>query len=148
MTALKLKIVTPEKVVYENEVVKISLPTPDGEITVLPHHIPLITILAAGELRLTDMSGAEHIMAVAGGFVEVRGGTEIIILADNADRVEEIDVTEAEAARARAEEQMRKIANKEDVDYARLQAVIEREMNKLRVGRKYKDVKKGRQVGE
>ena len=73
MSTLNFKIVTPEKTVYENNgVLQISLPTMTGEITVLPNHIPLVTVLKAGELKLKDNAG-DQVIAVAGGFVEVKG---------------------------------------------------------------------------
>jgi len=140
MTNLKLKIATPEKVIYENEILQVSIPTMDGEITVLPNHIPLVSVLKAGELKIKDNSG-ELVMAVAGGFLEVRGNNELVILADNAERAELIDLDRAEEAKKRAEEEMNKAKAGEDVDFARLQAVIDREMNRIKVGKKYKNVK-------
>jgi len=134
-----LKIATPERVVYENDVLQISIPTASGEITVLPHHTPLVSVLSAGELRIKDQSG-DQTLAVVGGFLEVRPNNELIILADHAQRAEEIDVTVAEAARARAEEQMKQLKSGENVDYARLQALIDRETNKIKVGKKYKNL--------
>lgn len=134
---LKFKIVTPEKVIYENEISQISIPTMNGEVTILPNHIPLVSVLKAGELKIKDKDG-EHNMAVSGGFLEVRGNNEIIILADHAERAEEIDLQKAEEARQRAEEQMKEVKNVQDVDYAKLQAVIEREANKMRIAKKYR----------
>lgn len=140
MSTLSFKIVTPEKTVYQNSgVLQVSLPTLNGEITVLPNHIPLVTVLKAGELKLKDNAG-DHIIAVAGGFVEVKGENQIVVLADNAERAEEIDVTRAEDARKRAEEEMAKIKNVQDVDFAKLQAIIDREMNRIRVAHKYKNL--------
>lgn len=133
---INFKITTPEKTVYENDTVEqVTLPTMDGEITVLPGHIPLVSILKAGEMLIKDRTG-EHPIAVAGGFLEVRGNSEIVILADNAEAATEIDIARAEAARVRAEQQMKE-KSVADVDYARLQAVIDREMNRIRVGKKY-----------
>lgn len=134
---LKFKIVTPEKTIYENEISQVSVPTMEGEVTILPNHIPLISILKAGELRFKDKQG-EHQMAVSGGFLEVRGKNEIVILADSADRVAEIDVAKAEEAKKRAQEQMANLKNAQDVDYAKLQAIIDRELNKLKVAKKYR----------
>lgn len=138
MATLHFKIVTPEKTVFTCEASQVTIPTQSGEITVLPNHIPLVSVLQAGELKVTDSSGAEKIMAVAGGFLEIRGKNEIVILADNAERVEEIDVARAEEARQKAEEQMKKLEKTQDVDFARLQAVIEREMNRIKIGKKYR----------
>lgn len=136
---MKFKIVTPEKTIYENEIFQVSIPTTSGEITVLPHHIPLVSVLAAGELKIKDKQGENHI-AVSGGFLEVKGNNEIIILADHAERAEEIDLQKAEEARMRAEEQMKNIKNVQDVDFAKLQAVIDREVNKMRVAKKYRNI--------
>jgi F-type H+-transporting ATPase subunit epsilon len=136
---LKIKIVTPEKVVYENEVFQVSIPTMSGEITVLKNHIPLVSVMKAGELRIKDKSGEVH-LAVSGGFVEVRGNNEIVLLSDYAERVEEIDVQRAEEARKRAEEQMKQAKNIENVDFAKLQALIDRNMNRIRIARKYRSL--------
>ena len=137
--SINLKITTHERIIYENQVEQVSIPTTTGEITILPHHSPLVSILQAGEMKVKDEKG-EQVIAVAGGFLEVRANNEVIILADNAERAEAIDLDRAEEARKRAEEQMAKLKGQEDVDYARLQAVIDREMNRIRVGRKYKNV--------
>ncbi len=134
---LKFKIVTPESVVYEDEIFQVTIPTMEGEITVLPMHIPIISVLQAGELKIKDKDG-EHPIAVAGGFLEVRGNSEIIILADNAERAGDIDLDRAEAARKRAQEQLEKAGKESNVDFAKLQAVIDREMNRIRVGKKYR----------
>jgi len=137
---LKLKIATPEKVVFENDILQVSIPTSSGEITVLPHHIPLVSVVIAGELKIKDSNG-EVIMAIAGGFLEIRGNNEIIILADNAEQAEKIDIDRAQKAHVRAIKEMEEAKNRSDVDFAKLQAVVDREMNRLKVGKKYKDVK-------
>jgi|SRR3989339_2209082 len=140
MQNIHLKIATPEKVIYENDVFQVSIPTMDGEITVLPNHVPLVSVLKAGEMKIVDKDG-EQILAVSGGFLEVRGQNEIVILADNAERATEIDIDRAEQARIRAEELMKQTKSVEDVDFAKLQAMIDREMNRIKVGRKYKNIK-------
>jgi len=134
---LQFKIATPERVVYEDEINQASIPTTSGEITILPNHIPLVSVLQAGEIKITDKDG-EHVLAVAGGFLEVRDNNEIIILADNAERAEEIDLERAEEARKRAEKEIEQFKSSENVDFAKLQAVIDREMNRIRIGKKYK----------
>ena len=136
-SSIKFKIVTPEHIVYENEISSVSIPTTTGEITILPNHIPLVSVVAPGEMKIKDASG-EQILAIAGGFVEVRTNNEVVILADNAERADEIDVARAEAAHKRAEEAMQQAKNVQDVDFARLQAVMERELNRVRVGKKYR----------
>ena len=139
ISTLKFKIVTPEKVIYESEILQVTLPTMSGEITILPNHIPLISVLKAGEIKIKDKNG-EHNLAVSGGFLEVRGNNEIIILADHAERVADIDLAKTEEAKQRAEEQMKKIKDVQDVDYARLQAVIDRELNKIKIAKKYRNL--------
>lgn len=140
MKLIHFKITTPEKIVYENDIVQLSVPTTTGEITILPNHIPLISILQSGELKLKTASGEEQVMAVAGGFLEVRNNNEVVILADNAEVAEQIDIDRAERARAKAIEEMAS-KNREDVDYTKLQAVIEREMNRVKIGKKYRKIK-------
>lgn len=135
--SIKFKIVTPERIVYENDVLQVSIPTTTGEITILPNHMPLISVVSAGELKIKDVSG-EHTIAIAGGAVEIKPGNEVVILADHAERADEIDLLRAEEAKMRAEEQMQKLKNIEDVDYAKLQAVMERELNRIRIGKKYR----------
>ncbi|TSC84825.1 MAG: F-type H+-transporting ATPase subunit epsilon [Parcubacteria group bacterium Gr01-1014_13] len=139
MSTLKFKIVTPEKVIYENEILQVTIPTMSGEITILPNHIPLVSVLKAGEMRIKDKDGEQN-LAVSGGFLEIRGNNEIVILADHAERAIDIDTAKAEEAKQRAEEQMKNLKNVQDVDYARLQAVIDRELNKIKIARKYKNL--------
>ena len=137
---LKFKIATPERVVYEDEVLQASIPTTSGEITVLPGHIPLVSVLQAGEIRIKDKEG-DHVFALAGGFLEVRGNDELIILADNAERAGDIDLERAEEARKRALKEIEEAKGRQDFDFAKLQAVIDREINRVRVGKKYKNLK-------
>ncbi|MFA7315140.1 MAG: ATP synthase F1 subunit epsilon [Candidatus Magasanikbacteria bacterium] len=137
---IKFKIVTPEKLVYENEIYQVSIPTTSGEITVLPNHIPMVSVLAVGELKIVDKEG-EHPYAVAGGFLEIQNENNIVILADKVERADVIDVERAQEARKRAEEEMEKAKAGEDIDFARLQSLIDKEMNRIRVGNKYRKLK-------
>ncbi len=141
MKSLKFRIATPERVVYENDnVEQVTIPTTTGQITVLPNHIPLVSIIQSGELKIKDPSG-ESVIAIASGFLEIRGNNEIVVLADHAEKAEEIDLDRAEEARKKAEEQMKQVKSVEDVDFARLQSKIDREMNRLKIGKKYKNIK-------
>lgn len=142
MSKISLKIVTPEKVIYQNDQIdQVSIPTSTGEITVLPNHIPLVSILQSGEMVFKE-NGQDQYFALSGGFLEVKDHSEVLILADNVERAHEINIEKAESAKARAEEQMKEMKNREDVDFARLQAVIDREANRLRVGKKYRKLPK------
>jgi len=135
MPKIKFKIVTPEKVVYENEVDQATLPTQMGEITVLPNHIPLLSALAAGELVIKT-GGTEVALAIAGGFAEIKKN-EIVVLTENAERAEEIDVARAEEAKKRAAQLLHEMKDKEAVDYTGLAAKMEKELARLRVARKH-----------
>lgn len=136
-TKLKFKIVTPNGVIYEDEIDQLTIPTASGEITVLPNHIPLISILSAGEL-VVKKEGVEIPMSVSSGIVEVRPNNELHIMAETAERAEHIDVERAEAGRLRAEELMKQQKFVDDVDFARVVAKMEKELARLRVGKKYK----------
>ena len=138
MSTLQFKIVTPAGITYSDDNVdQVTIPTTTGEITILPNHIPLVSILMPGELVIKK-GGQTIALAVGGGMVEVRPHNEVYILADAAERAEHIDVDAAEAARARAEKLMQEQKDMADVDFAKLQAVVDRELARSRVGRKYR----------
>jgi F-type H+-transporting ATPase subunit epsilon len=99
---IHLEIITAERVVLSDDVDQINAPTKDGRIGILPRHMPLLTILDAGELDIIK-NGETTPFAVTGGFMEVLPN-RVTILADSADRADEIDEARAEAARKRAEE--------------------------------------------
>jgi F-type H+-transporting ATPase subunit epsilon len=103
---LKLIIVSPERELYSGEVDVLLAPGIDGQLGILPNHIPLITQLAEGELFARD-DEEEHCFAIHGGFMHVLPD-KVIVLADAAERAEEIDVERAEAARQRALEMLTK----------------------------------------
>jgi F-type H+-transporting ATPase subunit epsilon len=105
MPGLKIDIVTAERIVYSAEVDEVIAPGVEGQLGILPHHAPLMTTLQAGEL-VVRKAGKEDIMAISGGFLEVRPD-RVIVLADQAERAEEIDVARAEAAKKKAEESLR-----------------------------------------
>lgn len=132
---IQFKIVTPERTVYESEIDQVTLPTQEGEITVLPEHIPLISVLAPGEL-VARKNGEEIAMAVSGGMIEVRKN-EITILADTAERAEEIDVKRAEEARERAEKLKDEKIRMDDTEYAAVAALMERNLARIKVARKH-----------
>lgn len=142
MQKLKLQLVTPERVVYEAQVDQVTAMTEAGEVTILPGHIPLVATLRSGELR-TKTDGKEELLVASTGFIEVRPGNEIVILADTAERAEELDVSSIEAARDRAKKALESARHEEDVDFTALAAGLERELARHRVAlkrKKYKDV--------
>ena len=132
---IKFKIVTPERTVFEDEIDQVTLPTQEGEITVLPNHIPLISVLQAGEL-VAKKGGEEIAMAVSGGMVEVRSN-EITILADTAERAEEIDVKRAEEAKERAEKLKEERIQTDEAQYATAAAILEKNLARIKVARKH-----------
>lgn len=135
---LQLKIITPERVVLEQPVASVTVPTMQGEITVLANHIPLVSLLTAGELiARTEGSAGTIAMALSGGFIEV-AKNQVVVLADTAERAEEIDVARAEEARERAKGLLLNVRNRDDVSYAALAAKIEKELARVRVARKHK----------
>ena len=101
MAKIKLEIVTAERLVYSDEVDGITVPGASGELGILPQHASLMTIITPGVIAVKK-GGEETILAVSGGFMEVQP-ERVIILADTAERAEEIDIARAEEARKRAE---------------------------------------------
>lgn len=136
---LKLKIVTPERVVLEEDVEQVTLPTMEGEITVLPGHLPLITALRSGDI--VAKKGADVIpMAVAGGFIEVRSD-EVAVLADFAEHVAEISEEAIAKAKARAEELKKMKDNAEVVDFERFESELERSLTRVKIADKWRGKK-------
>ncbi len=138
---LTLKIVTPDGVTYDGVADSVSLPTTTGEITVLPHHVPLVSLVQAGELRIKK-AGVETSLAVAGGVIEIRPNSEVYVLAETVEPADKIDLTRAETARARAVEMMSQAQTIDEEEFALIMAKMEKELARLRVGKKYKDVGK------
>src|SRR3989344_2367441 len=138
---LKLKIVTPERLVLEEMVDQVSLPTTEGEITILPDHIPLISGLASGDV--VAVADGEHIqMAVVGGFLEVKQNdqkeTEMAVLADFAEHVREISDEKIAEAKIRAEELNKKMQDKDQVDFEHFEAELERSLTRVKIADKWR----------
>ena len=145
---LKLKIVTPEKLILEELVDSVTIPTTEGEITILPDHIPLIASIKSGDI--VAMANGEHIpMAVVGGFIETKkipnkdGSelTEVTILADFAEHVSFITDIEIEKAKAKAEELRKQAENNEVVDFEHFETELERSLNRVKIADKWKSRK-------
>ena len=127
---LTLEIITGERRVLQREdVEEVIAPGALGELGILPHHAPLITSLAPGELDV-KVGGAREEYFVAGGFLEVHDD-RVIVLADQAESGEEIDIQRAEEARARAQQRLQE--GEADVDRARAQLALARSLGRLRV---------------
>jgi F-type H+-transporting ATPase subunit epsilon len=139
---IKFDIVTAERLVYSEQVDEVVAPGTEGELGILPHHAPLMTMLKPGEVRLKK--GNEEIsLAVAGGFLEVRPD-HVIILADAAERADEIDAARAEAAKKRAQERLALAGDQ--VDKARAEAALRRAIARLDVVEKRKKYRKGQTI--
>ena len=141
---LKLKIVTPEKLILEELVEQVSLPTTLGEITVLPDHIPLITELSSGDI--VAMIDGEHVpFAVVGGFLEVKWGeggmTEVAVLADFAEHVSEMTEEKIEQAKMKAAEMAELVKDKEHVDFEHFEAELERSLTRVKIADKWRTKK-------
>ncbi|MFN0095318.1 MAG: F0F1 ATP synthase subunit epsilon [Dehalococcoidia bacterium] len=135
--ALTIEIVTAERIVRTETGVDVLIaPGSEGQLAILPKHAALMTTLDAGEL-IFRRGNAEESFAVTGGFMEVRKD-RVTVLADAAEAAEEIDITRAEAARARAEERLRRAReqNASDADLARAAASLQRSLLRLRVADK------------
>ncbi len=97
---IRCEIVTQERIVYSEDVDAINLPGIEGRMGILPNHSPLLTVLDFGEV-ITRKSGLEEFFAIGGGFAEIQPD-KVIVLADSAERADEIDMQRAELARAQA----------------------------------------------
>jgi F-type H+-transporting ATPase subunit epsilon len=127
---LTLQIITPERIVFEEEGVEsLTVPGADGELTILPQHAALMTALRPGAV-VFRRGGDEVDLALSGGFMEVRDD-KVTVLADTAERSDEIDQARAEEARRRAQERM--ATHDTAFDFARAVAALERAQARIRV---------------
>jgi F-type H+-transporting ATPase subunit epsilon len=129
---MKLEIVTAERQVFSGDVTTIIAEGTEGQMTVLPKHAPLITMLAPGELVIRK-DGDEQYMVISGGFMEVMP-EKVIVLADACERSDEIDLERAAAAKQRAEERLKSLTP--DIDQSRAEAALRRSLARLRVAEK------------
>ena len=133
MTGIRIDIVTAERAVYSEDVDAVIAPGIQGQLGILPHHAPLMTTLQSGEL-LIKKDGEEIALSVTGGFLEVRPD-RVVVLADAAERADEIDVARAEEAKRRAE---KLLADRGTIgaDAASCEASLHRAMTRLAVAEK------------
>jgi len=127
-TEIRLDIVTPDRLVAHDAVTAVTIPGKNGYLGILPGHAPLLTELAPGELAYTS-GGAQHALAVNWGFAEVLPD-RVIVLAQSAERAEEISVERAQKAKARAEERLKRF-NDPQVDMERAREALRRAMARL-----------------
>jgi len=136
MTKIKFKIVTPERTVFEEEIDQATLPVSNGEVTILPNHRDYIASIKAGEIMLKK-DGKDILLATAGGFLEFATNS-LVVLADRAERAEEIDLARAEEARTRAEKLKDEKISLDEMEYAKIAALVEKEAARVRVARKHR----------
>ncbi|MBB3868579.1 F-type H+-transporting ATPase subunit epsilon [Parageobacillus toebii NBRC 107807] len=129
MKTIKVSVVTPDGPVYEADVEMVSTKAKSGELGILPGHIPLVAPLEISAVRLKKEGKTEYI-AVSGGFLEVRPD-KVTILAQAAERAEDIDVARAKAAKERAERRLQ--SKEDDIDFKRAELALKRAINRLNV---------------
>lgn len=132
---IRIQIITPERIVFDDQVDQITLPAAEGEITILPHHIPLVTMVRAGTIHVKK-GEQETLLACSRGVIEV-DGKNVKILADSADRADELD----EEKINKAKEAAQKLLNQKRQDeegFAEATAVLERELARLHVVRRHR----------
>ena len=130
MSSIRLDIVTAERAVYAEDVDMVIAPGVEGQLGILPNHAPLMTTLQAGELRVKK-GGEEVSLVISGGFLEVRPD-KVVVLADAAERAEEIDMARAEEAKRRAQERLVE-KRAPGIDEAQAEAALLRSLARLRV---------------
>jgi F-type H+-transporting ATPase subunit epsilon len=141
---IKLKVITPEKLILEENVDEVLVPTTEGEIGILPMHIPLVAGLKSGDV--VGVLKDERIpVAVVGGFVEVKkdeeGNTVVIVLADFAEHVGGLTDEVIEQAKARAEELKSIMENKDNIDFEHFATELERSLTRIKIADKWRTKK-------
>jgi F-type H+-transporting ATPase subunit epsilon len=129
MATFRLEIVTAERMIFADDVNEVVAWGVEGQLGILPHHVPLMTMLQPGDLFIKKDNEEEY-LAISGGFLEVRPD-KVIILADACEHAEEIDVARAEAAKRRAEETLKE--RPPEVDTAAAEAALRRSLARLKV---------------
>ena len=133
-TTQRLEIVTPEKKIFSEDVTFVVVPGELGELGILPNHAPLMSSLKIGELRI-HVNGEIIRMAISGGFVEInKSKKKVTVLADTAERAQDIDRERAEKAKERAEKRL--TAKSEDVNVLRAEMALKRALNRLKISQK------------
>lgn len=133
----RFEIASPERVVMKEEVQQVTLPTVMGEITVLPEHVPVVGLLKAGIIEAVTVDGRREVMAVSGGLIEIMTG-KVVVLADTAEKAAELDEARIEEAKKRAEALKEAARHEDDVDFARLSAMIEKEVARSNAVRRWR----------
>lgn len=136
---IRCEIVSQDRTVFQGDVDIVILPGVAGEMGILPHHAPVLTILKYGVIKIRQQ-GREELFAVAGGLAEVQPGI-VTILADAAENIQDIDITRAQAAKKRAEDALANIKPDDHDAYLTMEAALRRSNLRLDVARRYRKVK-------
>ncbi|WP_019635575.1 F0F1 ATP synthase subunit epsilon [Paenibacillus fonticola] len=131
MSTFLLEIVTPDHVVFSEQIDSLTVRGVEGELGILPHHIPLVTPLQVAPI-VAKSGGTETTIAVHGGFVEVQKD-KVIVLAESAELPEAIDVDRAVAARERAERRLSAGKNQDRIDHRRAELALQRAITRIDV---------------
>jgi F-type H+-transporting ATPase subunit epsilon len=134
---LRLEIITVDGTVFDDNVNMVIAPGSDGVLGILPRHTPLLTSLNYGELEIKREGQPDEFFAIGGGFMVVRP-FNVTVLADAAERADEIDIERAKAARERAEDRLAAAA-KDQQDFSRAEAALQRSMARLKVAERRKE---------
>lgn len=140
LKTITFEIVTPEKLVLREEVLRATIPTESGEVTILPEHIPLVSILKPGIIEIQKADKKIDLLASAGGFLEVLTH-KIVVLADYAERADNLDEQEVENARLKAEKAKQEALNEDEVDFADITAKLEMELFKTKALNRWRHLK-------
>lgn len=130
MKTIAVSIVTPDGPVYDADAEMVSAKALSGELGILPGHIPMVAPLAIGAVRIKK-EGKTDLVAVSGGFLEVQP-QKVTILAQAAEKAEDIDIERAIRAKQRAEERLKQ-KNQHDIDFKRAELALRRAINRLNV---------------
>src|SRR5512133_3768494 len=127
-TTFHLKLVTPEHVLFEGDVASMTIPTDTGEITILSNHVALVSTIASGVAVITYPNNTQEDIAISGGFLQIKGNNEVVVLAQMAERAADIDLKAIEEAKNRAEKVMKEQVRTSDAEYAETAAILNREL--------------------
>jgi F-type H+-transporting ATPase subunit epsilon len=138
---IQFEIVTLQQVVLKQTITQVTVPTKEGEITILPDHIPLVSILKPGVIETKDESGEMEIMSISGGFIEVLRG-KVVVLADSAERAFELNEEKVLAAKKKAEEEKIKAEKDDHYDLSAVAIKLESALAREKALQRWRKLKK------
>lgn len=142
-----LKLVTPDCILFEGEIISLTLPTDKGEITILPNHIALVSTIASGVAVMTHADGKQEDLAISGGVLQIKGQNQVVVLAQMAERAADLDMQAIEEAKDRAEKIMKEQVRESDTEYAETVAILNRELARYKAVMKHRYRSSGQSSG-